>query len=194
MAVVVFDMDDTLYDEMTYVQSGFSAVAEFLSNGYGISSEDAIMVMNNELMDNGRGQVFDSVLKHFNIWSKYIVLKCLAVYRTHTPDIRLLDDALECLSLLMPDYPMYLVTDGNKMVQNMKVKALGIEQYMKYCFITHRYGIRHSKPSPYVFHKIADREKVDFNRVMYIGDNPNKDFVGIKTRVQDDKNYEGKFC
>ncbi len=33
---VVFDMDDTLYDEMTFVQSGFRSVAQYLSTRFNL--------------------------------------------------------------------------------------------------------------------------------------------------------------
>ena len=32
ITTVVFDLDDTLYDEVEYCRSGFEAVAEFLAN------------------------------------------------------------------------------------------------------------------------------------------------------------------
>jgi putative hydrolase of the HAD superfamily len=75
---------------------------------------------------------------------------------------------------------LYIVTDGNKTVQKNKLIALGLHEMVKFCFITHRYSIRHAKPSPYCFLKICEREKVAAEKVVYIGDNPHKDFVGIK--------------
>ncbi|MGG3881913.1 HAD family hydrolase [Bacillus smithii] len=51
---------------------------------------------------------------------------------------------------------------------------------MKHCYVTHRYGIHNAKPSPYCFMHIIEREKVNPHDVVYIGDNPKKDFVGIK--------------
>ena len=32
--IIVFDLDDTLYEEITYVRSGFKAVASYLSQTY----------------------------------------------------------------------------------------------------------------------------------------------------------------
>ena len=40
--------------------------------------------------------------------------------------------------------------------------------------------LKHSKPSTYCFEKIAKLEKVEYKDIVYIGDNPNKDFVNIK--------------
>ncbi|WP_214515343.1 hypothetical protein, partial [Mycobacterium tuberculosis] len=40
--IVVFDLDDTLYDELTYVQSGFQAVAGYLRDTYGMPAGKAL--------------------------------------------------------------------------------------------------------------------------------------------------------
>lgn len=176
--VLVFDLDDTLYPEIEFVKSGFKAVADFLNKNFGISGSEAFVLMNAELK-NGRGAIFDKVLKNFGIESKRLVNQSVSVYRKHSPDIALSPDAIRCLNRFKA-YPKYLVTDGNKIVQGNKVKVLGLNKIMNHCFITHRYGVHNSKPSPYCFLKICARESVAPSNVLYIGDNPNKDFVGIK--------------
>ena len=75
---------------------------------------------------------------------------------------------------------MYLVTDGNKNVQNNKIKKLDIEQYFKKIFITHRYGLHASKPSIYCFKKIIELEKSSWKDLIYVGDDPNKDFINLR--------------
>jgi putative hydrolase of the HAD superfamily len=79
-------------------------------------------------------------------------------------------------------YPIYIVTDGNKHVQLAKLQALGLYDRLpvKRCFITRRYGVHREKPSPHCFQLICKMEQVSPDQVVYIGDNPNKDFVGIK--------------
>jgi putative hydrolase of the HAD superfamily len=71
------------------------------------------------------------------------------------------------------------VTDGHKIVQQKKIDALGIEAFFKRCIVTHRFGIRHSKPSLYCFEKIKEVEKCDWSSMVYVGDNPAKDFVNL---------------
>jgi len=176
--VVVFDLDDTLYNEVTYVQSGFRSVADFLYKTYGISVKESYILMVAQLKQ-GRGRIFDATLQHFGIFSKKAVLQCIHIYRSHTPDIRLYEDAIACLRRL-DGLPVYIVTDGNKLVQKSKLVALGLYNKVNFCFITHRYGIKNSKPSPHCFLRICERENVNPQAVVYIGDNPHKDFVGIK--------------
>ena len=174
--VIVFDLDDTLYDEITYVKSGFMAVA----NAYMPENPDAMFTkMVTILKRDGRGKVFDNTLKHFGFTSKKDVKKALGIYRSHMPKICLNEDACEILSHYQ-NTPLYIVTDGNKLVQERKVKALGLEKFVKKAFITHRYGTIHAKPSPYCFVKIAQLEGVKNEEIVYIADNVNKDFIEIK--------------
>jgi putative hydrolase of the HAD superfamily len=178
MMVLVFDVDDTLYDEVTFVHSGFRAVAAFLFESYGISTQDSYSFMI-EKLNKGRGRIFDDMLLQFEVSSKETVSKCIHIYRSHTPDIGLYVDAAACLERFQSN-AIYIVTDGNKLVQKNKLVALGLFNRVKFCFITHRYGVKNAKPSPYCFMKICQREKVEPQEVVYIGDNPYKDFVGIK--------------
>lgn len=178
--IIVFDLDDTLYDEFTYVKSGFKAVANHLSKNYKIETSENIYRQFVQLFKHqGRGKVFDSFLGKYNLSKKRIVKKCLTVYRLHNPKIRLSVSGLSCLNRLK-DYPKFLVTDGNKIVQTKKIKTLKIEKYFKNIIVTHNYGLKHAKPSPYCFHKILKWENANPKELVYIGDNPRKDFINLK--------------
>lgn len=179
--IVTFDLDDTLYPEITYVYSGFNAVASFLADEFSLNREELLNKLISELNLSGRGKVFDKVLSLYELYTKNLVKKCVSVYRTHEPEIKLDPAAIKVLTKLQEqNIPLYLITDGNKAVQNKKVEALGLYDEFERVFITHRFGLKYSKPSPYCFFKITEKESVDPQEVIYIGDNPNKDFVGIK--------------
>lgn len=178
MKVLVFDLDDTLYEELSYVRSGFQAVAAAMEDRFGINREEAFQLMWDRLK-YGRGKIFDEMLQHYRLYSKTLVQKCIGIYRHHEPDIKLHHSADRCLDRFR-DYPIYIVTDGHKIVQHRKLLALGLYNRVKFCYITHRYGIKHAKPSPYCFLHIVRKEKIVPNDVVYIADNPYKDFVGIK--------------
>lgn len=177
--VIVFDMDDTLYDEFEFVKSGFKAVSAFLEEQFGIEQIESYKWMWNRLQKQGRGAIFDDLLSKYGLFKKTVAKKCVSIYRLHKPNIQLPFETIEVLEQL-ENFPLYLVTDGNKIVQSNKVQALELDKYMEKCFITYRHGIKHSKPSPHCIQLIAKREKVKPENIVYIGDNPAKDFVGIK--------------
>lgn len=176
--VLVFDLDDTLYDELSYVDSGFRAVAQFLTDAFQVKYDAAYQSMKYRVA-RGRDRIFDDILSEFGLYSRKNVRRCLSVYRLHKPSIALYPEADACLTRFA-DWPLYIVTDGNKLVQHNKLEALGLKKRVRRYFITHRFGLRNAKPSPYCFHKICEAERVEPQQVVYIADNPNKDFVGIK--------------
>jgi putative hydrolase of the HAD superfamily len=177
----VFDLDDTLYHEIDFVHSGFRAVSEYFALLHNLESEHLYAKMVHELQVHGRGSVFNNTFEHFGISTKNAVKKALSLYRLHTPNITLPKESIEILEHFQErNIPLYLVTDGNKIVQANKIKALGLEKHINKCFITHRYGKIHAKPSTYCFLKIAKLQGTAFSEIVYIADNINKDFVGIK--------------
>jgi putative hydrolase of the HAD superfamily len=175
--ILIFDLDDTLYPERSYVESGFQAVADHLQTQRGWDATASLRLMREVLELEGRGAVFNRLLAHHGDHRASAVIDCIKTYRHHTPTIHLAESARHLLNLLAP--PLYIVTDGNKLVQHNKVVALGIEPFFAKVFITHRYGISHAKPSTYCFERIRAREGCSWSDLVYVGDNPAKDFVNL---------------
>lgn len=177
--VLAFDMDDTLYEELTYVHSGFREVARSLAPILGKSAKFLSAEMGELLDQLGRGKVFDALLDRYGKHSKRLVQECVRCYRLHEPEIHLHQAGEDCLNRFR-HLSLYIVTDGNKTAQAAKVRALDLESKVKKVFVTHCYGVRHAKPSPHCFQIIQKIENVPSSRIIYIGDNPAKDFVGIR--------------
>ena len=175
--ILIFDLDDTLYPEISYVHSGFRAVANAMNSLHGWDELVSFQHMLDELRTHGRGAVFNSLLEAHGISSRKSVGACVALYRHHVPAITLAPEAIDFLNR-WPTQP-YLVTDGHKVAQSKKIKALGLYHRFKRIFITHRYGLRNAKPSPYCFDLIRRAEGCDWSDLVYVGDNPAKDFVSL---------------
>lgn len=171
--ITIFDLDDTLYDESTYVRSGLAAVARWGQARFGQDADSSLAEMDLLMAQNGRGRVFDDWLR-----GRASVRDAIKIYRHHDPDIALPDLTEQVLDKLAGG-PLYLVTDGHKIVQAKKVEALGIAPRFRHCFLTNRYGAANAKPSLHCFDLIRRREGVDWSDLVYIGDNPAKDFVSL---------------
>lgn len=180
MMVLVFDLDDTLYSEIKFVKSGFKEVALWLNKNFDLDKNEVYNNLLQILDEKGRGEIFNDVLKKYDLFSKQLLKQCIQIYRLHKPDIKLCPEALSCLKRFYY-FPKYVVTDGHKIVQENKVKALQLNLYVKHVYITYRHGIKNSKPSPYCFELIAKKEDQPFHNIIYIADNPVKDFIGIKS-------------
>ena len=101
----------------------------------------------------------------------------LAIYRTHEPDIRLPWQSLYTLAVLKNrGYTLGLITDGRSLTQRNKIHALGLERFIspELIFISEEVGS--DKLSGVAFRRIMEICGAEEGYI-YIGDNPQKDFV-----------------
>lgn len=176
--IIVFDLDETLYNEKDFIIGGFKEVAKYLENNYGLNHQKTMFFMIEKLKLT-RNKILDSLLIENKIYSSELRKKCISLYRYHKPNLAIYKDAKKFLKICK-ETPKYVVTDGNKLVQKNKILSLNLDKYFKKCLITHQYGLKYSKPSTYCFNKICSFENVQPNDILYVGDNPKKDFVNIK--------------
>ena len=176
--ILVFDLDDTLFDELSYVKSGLRFVADWVSQRRNIDADELYGLMEKALEED-RSNILNKVFLQKNIYSKSFIRKSVQVYRTHPPSIELLNEATACLKRFK-EWPKLLVTDGNKTAQYAKVRALKLDNEFLFTYLTNRYGRKNAKPSPHCFMKICEFANVLPSDVVYIADNPTKDFKGIK--------------
>ena len=102
-------------------------------------------------------------------------------YKQHVPTIRLYPDAKEVLSQCLElGMRVGIVTDGERDVQEKKIAALGLGDFVEHVICTDALGAgrRHWKPSPYAFEVALRLFGANAHEASYVGDNPTKDFVG----------------
>src|SRR5690606_8082014 len=132
-----------------------------------------------EILDReGRGAVFDRWLASRGRLSRTLVRQCVRRYRHHAPAIELNENAAKLLRDFAK-YPLYIVTDELKIAHAKKVKPLGPARRLCNVCITHRSGIAIAKPSLHRFERSRSRENCGWDEMIYVGDNPAKDFVSL---------------
>ena len=178
MTILIFDLDDTLYLEENYAVSGFEAVSDFVFDAYQIPREITLRILLSALHSGERHSAFQNLSFSCRL-PKKAIRECLTVYRGHKPKISL-DESTRQLLNTYDQVNKYVVTDGNKIVQKRKVDALKLDLYFRYSFVTHNFGLKAAKPSIFCFNKIREMESVDWIDLVYIGDDPKKDFVNLK--------------
>jgi putative hydrolase of the HAD superfamily len=178
---VIFDLDDTLYEEREYFRSGFAAVAENLERrGVGPRGGTA------ELLDyfhhaEGRQQVFQKLALRLGFPQEWVP-EIVELFRTHRPVIALAADARELLPRLRTTTSLRLgcVTDGWLAVQRRKVEALGVESFLDALVISDEFGRDFWKPHAKPFLACCARLGVKPAEAVFVGDNPERDMVGAR--------------
>ncbi len=169
-------MDDTLFLERSYVESGFRAVNSLLENAYGRSSFFEEFW---RLFQTGRrGDIFN-VARDFEGkgLSPELIKECIAVYREHIPNIELLSDSVEFIDFCRGAVRTALITDGPRVSQRAKILSLGLEGVMDTIVVTDEHDANWHKPEPKAFLSLEEEFGVSGEQCVYIGDNPHKDFV-----------------
>lgn len=162
---VIFDLDDTLYGEKEYVRSGYKAVSDYLGGGY----EEKLWA----LFEAGKPAI-DELLRELGRESEKG--KILSVYRTHKPAIHLYSGVPELIDeLKRKGIKVGIITDGRPEGQRNKLDALGLD--VDDVIITDELGgIQFRKPCDIAFRIMITKWRMNPADVVYVADNPNKDF------------------
>jgi putative hydrolase of the HAD superfamily len=181
---VVFDIDDTLYFERDYVRSGFWAIADFLSEKSTFSAQVIFSFLWTLFNQGTRGNTFDLLFEKFSYFTENITTQDLVqVYREHDPAISIQPDMYKLIDCLK-DRNIFIgaVSDGPFISQTAKVSALGLERLFDEVVLTDMWGKEFWKPHPRAFEFLEHRSGLLPEQMIYIGDNPQKDFIAPNNR------------
>lgn len=186
--VIVFDLDDTLYNEIDYMISGFRKVVKYLNDNYkiNIDIENAIKEMKKSYYLGEKP--INKLLNDYNLYNEENINKCLNVYREHIPEI-VLDKAIKNMlcDFKENNKKLGIITDGRPEGQKAKIKALNIEKLFDYIIITDEIGgVEYRKPNKISYDMMKEHFGVRYEEMCYVGDNIKKDFIypekiGIKS-------------
>ncbi len=175
--VVLFDLDDTLSPEESYCFSCFSEVGDAMELRFGINDAYAKL---KALFAKDKGRVFNRLLDQENIvYTENDIKSLLEIYKNHFPAIALTDEKKVLLEeLRRKGYRLGIITDGNPIQQENKINALGLSKLVDKIIITDKLGgSEFRKPNPCAFLMMKEHFDVNFEEMLYIGDNPKKDFA-----------------
>ena len=183
ITTVAFDLDDTLYDEVEYCRSGFTAVGRFLANSPDMPrlKDKAGQIFDahwRQFTAGNRTKTFNATLDQLGVsYDEKLIAKLVEVYRNHIPKITLPEDSRDALNRLNGRYTLALLTDGFLPAQQLKVQALGLEKYFKCIIYTEQLGRGFWKPSPVSFEKLMGTLNTKPENMAYVADNAVKDFI-----------------
>lgn len=176
---VLFDLDDTLYDEVDYCRSGFKAVAHFLDDTLGRGQSTALFETLWRVFESGnRTTTFNEALAALELEADASLIRSLIrVYRNHKPNLRLPRDSRRILRELRSTYRLGLLTDGYLPAQKLKVRALKLQDCFEHILYTEHLGRAAWKPSPLGFERLLAEMNIPPHQAVYVGDNAAKDFL-----------------
>jgi putative hydrolase of the HAD superfamily len=173
-SAILLDLDDTLFEELSYVRSGFAHVARLLAADTGRSAQRLSDEMWSLLAAHGRGRVFDTVLANAGLEpAPDRIRQLVAAYRAHRPSISLYEGVDEVLRTLRARCALAVVTDGDPGMQRRKVEALRVAELVD--VVT--YCLDHGAPKPSVaaYRHALKAIACEIGEVLVVGDDVTKD-------------------
>lgn len=185
-SILLFDADGTIMD---FHRSEFEAVRESL-DAFGLPSTDNVIETYSEINCGywrmlERGEIekeklyaarWQSLIDHYSfncdaqaLSDKYIENLAFKSY--------MIDGALEMCQRLSKKYKMYIVTNGQKYIQQNRLFPSPLFKYFDGCFISEDIGFE--KPSIKFFEHVArEIPEFDASRAIVIGDSLTSDMQG----------------
>ncbi len=163
--VIVFDLDDTLYNEIDYLKSAYRFIAKDIDpSGWKRLYSRMFSLYRSDL------NVFNYLSETYRIEIKSLI----NIYRNHYPDIKLFDGVLDILSAIKANNgKLAIITDGRVKTQSAKLKALGIDSIFDKIIISEAIGTEKPEEANYK----AIENSITGSDYYYIADNLKKDFV-----------------
>ncbi|WP_412036271.1 HAD family hydrolase [Bacillus pacificus] len=174
---VIFDLDDTLISERRYIESGYKHISKLLSEKLQKDEQKLYQLLMDLFNENTRN-VFNRLFDTFGVsYTQNEIMELVEEYRNHTPIIQFFEDVLPCLkNLRARGIKVGIITDGYANGQRQKLKVLKAVNYFDEIIVTDELGRRYWKPHSKAFEIMKEKLDVKFDEMLYIGDNPEKDF------------------
>jgi putative hydrolase of the HAD superfamily len=198
--VFCFDLDDTLFSESDYVESGLRAAGTLVDAEAPGPEPAAAWLVSLWRRERAR-DAFQRMLRARALDESVWLERLKQVYREHRPKIEPRAGVREVLRRLRDrGTHLALVTDGALDVQRRKWAALGLSPDFHPVVFTDAWGREYWKPHPWGFECVM-RAHPAARRFVYVGDNPAKDFIApnrlgwTTVLVRDDRNlYAGTWA
>jgi putative hydrolase of the HAD superfamily len=175
---VVFDLDNTLYDEGKY----FAAVTEEFCKRFGcLNRSESMKSFYAELRPASKDILSDIVERAGIRISRELKDGIFDIYTSIGSKISPYDDALDLLDFLKAkNIKTGLLTNGVIKSQENKIRCLSIEDCFDRILFARSLGKENEKPETRPFIEISGSLGIRPSEIVFVGDNPDMDFKGPK--------------
>lgn len=168
--VVVFDLDNTLYDENEYLFAAYADIGYYVGKRTGKKASVYEDYLVQTFQEEGRCDLLNKFISYFSL--KEIVTKDNLLYllRNCNKTLNVYENQKELLcKLLQAKHIIYILTNGNVLQQKNKINHLDIPDILTKIKLIYANEFI-PKPSPYCLNKIIENERVTTRDIVFVGD------------------------
>ncbi|WP_206076341.1 HAD family hydrolase [Marinitoga lauensis] len=135
---------------------------------------------------------FKEFFEKIGLDSKYDIKEASNIYLENLSHLGFFFEGAENLlnKLKQRGQRMAAITNGVEKVQQGRSKALNLQNYFEFILTSEKVG--KPKPDPLIFYEAAKLSGVPIENSVYIGDNPDSDYLGAKNAGMDFILYDPK--
>lgn len=171
---VIFDLDNTLYNEDDY----FFEVFKTFCDKYELNLDEMVENFTDEFKLKSK-DYFEDILKKLDFYSSARQNELFEIYKNINCSLHLRKDAYEILDFLQKkDIKIALITNGDLQAQQNKVKTLNLQNFI--VIYAREFGKDCEKPHPISFLKTLKVLNLGPNEAIFVGDNPLTDIKGAR--------------
>jgi len=174
---VIFDLDDTLYQERRFALSGYAAVASRVAEETGMPRAVLFRFLVQRFRARGRERLLQTWCAEFAL-PVADVPSYVDVIRTHVPRVRLPARSRRVLAALRTGgYRLGVLTNGLPPTQPGKVEALGLAALVDITVYANECAPG-GKPAIVCFQTVLQRLGVAASSAVFVGDHLDNDIAG----------------
>lgn len=173
---IIFDLDDTVYDEIEYLKRAYKYISEKIVDSESTNhyTENTIYkYLLRTFINEGRVSLFQKAKQKFNINDFTIeqFLNCLRTVNICENEIQVRKSIFEFINKYQNKKDLFILTNGNITQQKNKIRSLNIpfKERIKVYFSS-SLGKELEKPNAYFIQKILHDNNLEKEQVIFIGD------------------------
>ncbi len=171
--IIIFDLDDTIYNEKNFIYPSLKNVSKFLTTKIDIHENEIQKQL--LILKNKNQKIFDKFLSNFlvkKINLKSLVKRTINKYQSYNcNNLKNVSSLKNILKFFYKKKKLFLVTNGNRLRQKNKIKKLGINKFFKKIYILDN-DYDYIKPSTKSVNSLKKFiKKIGFKNAVYVGDN-----------------------
>lgn len=183
---VGFDMDGTLYDEFEFIVQPYKEISKILG-------KDSFVFMKNRWLEKGSSYplIFDETYDKFGVNCDLnkteFIKRALTIFRNYNPKLKLTHRVQSMLYECKKNYSLFLITDGNPILQRKKFEELKLAKYFntENSIFTGDYSHDYHKPGI----KSLNLLDIDPKNSVFFGDRINDEGFAVNSGMQFQKVY-----
>lgn len=173
--VLLFDLDDTLYDLRSYwrdrLRSALAAVLPLYPD------LDHALLVERALAERVYMAQWPDFLRRQGVADEALIATTHIAFQAQWfEQMDLADDARPTLEYLRTRYRLRLITNGPSATQRAKIARFGLERYMEVLVVSEEVGC--AKPDPAIFTHALALMRSGPAEALYVGDSPDYDLCG----------------